>query len=497
MPNGYPAVQYRRNSYGEVSPRGYPGVRTSNPRTISPWHRNAANLNARSVGRTYAARQTLQSAMKASGLRFGLSYAGLIYWWWKEINDARELYALSGQKSPGWNYNGWTLQTYCNDLRVTQAAFAFTGCGYHAATLSSWNSAIGAGEFLLGNVWHTSFFGNLEYYYGVYRAIKGSYWSQPDYGYQPDPPFWEEAKPGIVGKPNAPAIPPAFDPSAQPIVGPMPTVLPIPYPYIPYRKPVPWLVEQTERGNAPRGRPPQPGNPWTSLWRLSVDPSLGLRLRVSPRYRLKRPPRNVRERKLHLGDFNRSALGVALNAATEAVDIIDAFHDALPEVDQFKGTYRETWKAHEQLDVVASDQLRRDIASYERHLYNKAKIAKQAARRAARNAARNGLSKAAQDAAYEREMDNAYYDPYEVAADYRAIEDRNGLVRVQAPHQKLAALWKNWHHVDLQQAMKNLITNEVQDQIIGRTNRTLGKTQRNNFRDGYGAGRSLTIGPAL
>lgn len=146
---------------------------------------------------------------------------------------------------------------------------------------------------------------------------------------------------------DLPAVNPAIDPMSLPIMEPVPMPQPLPYRLLPYLRYNPYRVEQSERHNEVPGTPkpapapkpvpapqpvPSPNAPPASTPGTpgAPRPPAG---RLDPRIRQtrptrKRPGRKTKERKV------RDKLGLvrwALSQTTEAFDIVDALHRALPK----------------------------------------------------------------------------------------------------------------------------------------------------------------------
>lgn len=57
----------------------------------------------------------------------------------------------------------------------------------------------------------------------------------------------------------------------------------------------------------------------------------------------------------------------------------------------------------------------------------------------------------------------------------RGLMDNAGQYGIDGADWKLNALWHNWHKVDIEQAIKNIIANELQDKVLGMYQRSLPK----------------------
>lgn len=57
--------------------------------------------------------------------------------------------------------------------------------------------------------------------------------------------------------------------------------------------------------------------------------------------------------------------------------------------------------------------------------------------------------------------------------DKRGLIDNAGQYGIDGADWKARALWHNWHKVDIEQAIKNVIANELQDKILGLYQRQL------------------------
>lgn len=57
----------------------------------------------------------------------------------------------------------------------------------------------------------------------------------------------------------------------------------------------------------------------------------------------------------------------------------------------------------------------------------------------------------------------------------RGLMDNAGQYGIDGADWKLNALWHNWHKVDIEQAIKNIIANELQDKILGKYQQALPK----------------------
>jgi hypothetical protein len=153
--------------------------------------------------------------------------------------------------------------------------------------------------------------------------------------------------------PDAPPYP-AIDPLSVPPVVPHFVPRPLPWKLIPHRQPNPFRdpLEQPQRGPAPNPRPvprplprPRPerrNDPRRDPRRnpnvprlprpgpaIELFPRPGVRVRPSQPYR--RPPPGDREKKFIANLNNNSGLGRLIGAITEGLDLLDAFHDALPD----------------------------------------------------------------------------------------------------------------------------------------------------------------------
>lgn len=73
------------------------------------------------------------------------------------------------------------------------------------------------------------------------------------------------------------------------------------------------------------------------------------------------------------------------------------------------------------------------------------------------------------------ELFGAFYDalPQDVKSKWKCNELSRGLLDsagqygISGADCKARALWHNWHHVDIEQALKNVVANEIQDRVIG------------------------------
>ena len=66
----------------------------------------------------------------------------------------------------------------------------------------------------------------------------------------------------------------------------------------------------------------------------------------------------------------------------------------------------------------------------------------------------------------------------------RGFVDTFGQYGLDGADCKARALWHNWHHVDFEQAIRNVVKNEVADKIIGRYQRELPKNTGQALEDG-------------
>lgn len=57
----------------------------------------------------------------------------------------------------------------------------------------------------------------------------------------------------------------------------------------------------------------------------------------------------------------------------------------------------------------------------------------------------------------------------------RGLIDNAGQYGIDGADWKLNALWHNWHKVDIEQAIRNIIANEFQDKILGKYQQALPK----------------------
>lgn len=79
------------------------------------------------------------------------------------------------------------------------------------------------------------------------------------------------------------------------------------------------------------------------------------------------------------------------------------------------------------------------------------------------------------------EFVGAFYDAlpdrtkYEWEQKSRGLLDNAGQYGIDGADWKLNALWHNWHKVDIEQAIKNVIANEFQDKVLGQYQRALPK----------------------
>ena len=64
---------------------------------------------------------------------------------------------------------------------------------------------------------------------------------------------------------------------------------------------------------------------------------------------------------------------------------------------------------------------------------------------------------------------------YKWLIDSRGLLDNAGQYGIDGADWKARALWHNWHEVDMEQAIKNVIANEFQDKILGMYQRSLPK----------------------
>lgn len=160
--------------------------------------------------------------------------------------------------------------------------------------------------------------------------------------WQPDP-FWAPI----------PVLPPAVDPLIRPVGSPEPYPVPLPWRVIPMRGPNPWRSpgEQTQTGprgrTRPRPRPPgwpvtyrPPGQPGPTVVAqpggpvFEVPPPTGTATRPHP-------PRPREKEKKVKAPWNH-AVRVAVDAATEFCDAVDALWQALATTD---GEFdRAKWK---------------------------------------------------------------------------------------------------------------------------------------------------------
>lgn len=121
-----------------------------------------------------------------------------------------------------------------------------------------------------------------------------------------------------------PELVPSVDPELLPITQPVPTPAPLPYPAIPWRRPNPDRAPgfRPERGPVPLRLPRVGDRPRE----VSLTPRGAVPLApVGRNNRLR-----GRERKFIANVPAASALGRIVNGITEAVDAIEAFHEALP-----------------------------------------------------------------------------------------------------------------------------------------------------------------------
>lgn len=65
----------------------------------------------------------------------------------------------------------------------------------------------------------------------------------------------------------------------------------------------------------------------------------------------------------------------------------------------------------------------------------------------------------------------------------RGLLDKAGQYGIDGADWKLQALWYNWHKVDAEAAMRNVINNVAQDQIIGLLQKNLPKNNGHAFDD--------------
>lgn len=119
-------------------------------------------------------------------------------------------------------------------------------------------------------------------------------------------------------------VPGFMNPFPKPGVSPFP--LPLPYPVIPYVKPNPGLVEQSDRGPVP-STPPV-----AETINFSVSPNV---VPVPP-HRFRPPGPGVKEVKGRASVAGVPVVLGVVNGVSEALDALDAVHDALPSKYQAK-----------------------------------------------------------------------------------------------------------------------------------------------------------------
>lgn len=143
-----------------------------------------------------------------------------------------------------------------------------------------------------------------------HRAVQGpAYWVQRQYAPVP------RVEPDVV--PWAPSVDPMVQPVKQPVEDPHP----IPYRVLPYRRPHPWRVEQSEWGPAPAAVVRE--DPGVVL--DSVAPPA-----AAPPHETKPPPPGTKEKKVKLSLFWRGAKK-AMSEITEYGDAMDDIYNAIPE----------------------------------------------------------------------------------------------------------------------------------------------------------------------
>lgn len=75
----------------------------------------------------------------------------------------------------------------------------------------------------------------------------------------------------------------------------------------------------------------------------------------------------------------------------------------------------------------------------------------------------------------------------------RRFLDQAGQYGIDGADWKLEALYHNWHHVDIQKAMKNIVKNHVEDQVIGGVHRALPNNVINAFDREFPGGRGISF----
>jgi len=173
--------------------------------------------------------------------------------------------------------------------------------------------------------------------------------------------------------------------------------------------------------------------------RLTAQPGLKPNASRKASHKLRPKGRKEKESKAYISSKFRRAVWWAANIVTEACDVVDAFYDAIP--------FKERQKYEKSLARFGSWR------NWERYEYTQRNL------------------------------------PNWAKEENQLFGKGAGACRMKA-----YAVWEDWEKVDLGQAMKNVIYQQMQDTIIGSTSKYANKGYLQNAR---GRPLGLTAGPAL
>lgn len=345
----YPTATARQGFPGSMPSLPIPVNDNRPPAQVLPFSKPYAAIE-REVGKKVArsfAGLTAKALLRAIPV---IGY-GLLAW------DLYNLYRMwADRKNVPFSFSGpgWTRVSGCPTYPVVAGHRGWNSCisGYAYELNSTFATRDTSPYFQgFGGTWRASFRdANLKDGADLQKFHVADVWQYSAPWSDPNPPPAEWNPPYVrpprylpnpavqpapvsprPGKPTVPVVPaphPSIDPFAWPVTYPAPYPRALPYWLLPYIGPNPWRspTEQTTRGNGV-DNPAPPNELPAEEPSFSIEPDGSIRPSSHPRARRVGPKEKERKMKMPMG------AGFALrivNFATEGVDFLDAFYDALP-----------------------------------------------------------------------------------------------------------------------------------------------------------------------